>query len=317
MSARAILAVLLLAVAVNAQQVRHGDAIVIGTPSPGFCGCMPMTAYGEVFDAALGFQRTLWRRPAGLQPTAIAFGRNGDLYAAEYAGSGFQLVRYDAAGNVIGSFGRSFINHPAAIAFDTRGNLVVAQQPSGLGPPVDHAFIILDAAGTGIDEIDLLNVDSILDFDIAADGCTTFAGTFTSIGSFDLCSAAPQFVPLPFASPGAYHSVRVLPNGNLLVSNAEPAWGRGTVSVFDREGRLVRRFGDTGPLLHITLDPDGTSFLAATENLIGRYSVADGTPLSEFVCMPHGSVGIPAMTIRGEWRATTLQPPPRHRAAGR
>lgn len=124
-------------------------------------------------------------------------------------------------------------------------------------------------------------------------------------------------MPLPFASPVAYHGVRVLPNGNLLVSNAEPAWGRGTVSVFDRQGRLVRMFGDTGPLLHITLDPDGTSLLAAAENRIGRYSVADGTPLSAFVWMPHGSVDIPAMTIRGEWRATTSQPPPRHRAAGR
>jgi DNA-binding beta-propeller fold protein YncE len=317
MSARAIPAVLLLAVAVNAQQVRHGDAIVIGTPSPGFCGCMPMTAYGEVFDTALGFQRTLWQRPSGQQPAVIAFGPNGDLYAAESAGSGFQLVHYDAAGNVIGFFGRSFKNYPGAIAFDTRGNLVVAQQSSGLDPPVEHAFIILDAAGTVIDEIELPNVDFILDFDIAADGCTTFVGTFTSIGSVDLCSAAPQFVPLRFASPGPYHGVRILPNGNLLVSNAEPAWGRGTVSVLDREGRLVRRFGDTAPLLHITLDPDGTSFLAATENHIGRYSVADGTPLSEFVWMPHGSVDIPAMTIRGEWRATTSQPPPRHRAAGR
>lgn len=304
------IAVLLMAAAVAsaafAEEVRFGEAVVVAAEGPGFCGCMPQFAFGDLFDAALAFQRTVSTWPAGREPWAMAFGPNGTLYAAQTEGTHYTVVRYDAAGNRIGTFGDAMEDYPHAMAFDTRGDLIVAQQWSGIGPPAEHTLIIFDAGGRRIGTVDL-PMPGALDVDVAADGCTAIVAWFQFIGTTSLCAAAPSFSPLPFAAYGTYHGVRFLPNGHILVSNADPSRGFGQLQELDRDGRLVRSFPGSEPLTNIMIDPDGHSFRAAGAFSISRYSLDDGSRLSGPVRLPHGDY-ITATALRGEWRAATSTP---------
>jgi len=312
---RTFLLFLFIAIAAEAQEVRFGEAVVVSAEGPGFCGCMPHSAYGDVFDPSLAFQRTLWRVRSGTQPSSIAFGPDGNLYASERTDSQYGIVRYDAGGVRIGPFGDFFANYPSALAFDSRGNLIVAQQWAGYGAPIEHTFIRFDAAGRRIGAIDVPQLTTVVDFDIAADGCTAVVTSFPLIGTVDLCASAPAFVPLPLAPFGTFYGVRFLPTGHILVSNAEPSYGVGQLQELDRDGRLVRNFPGSDPFMRINLDPDGRSFLAAGSLMIARYSL-DGRRLFGPAQVPHGA-WINATAVRGEWRAATSPFPHHHRAGGK
>jgi hypothetical protein len=267
-----------------------GDAVILELPSPGFGSGIPHTVQINVYDASLAFRSTL-PSPASDASSAFVFAPNGDLFITEP----FAVVRYDAFGTRVGVFAR-FSTTPTLLAFDY-GDLIVAG-----GGTCDLARI-----GSGGQQVACVNIpqpDSILDLDIASDGCHALLSTVHGLEIVDLCAGDGTATPVPVGPSDVYLGARFLPDGNILATHGVSANSTVKVDVVDGRGRLIRRLYDASGVATVTLDPDGRSFWVVDGATIQRIAIENGVRVVAPSRLVHGSEAR-RISVRGEWRAAT------------
>jgi hypothetical protein len=151
----------------------------------------------------------------------------------------------------------------------------------------------------------------ISSIDVAADRCTMFYATVTSIERFDVCSARA----LPTFTHDAATTVRVLPDGGVIA-----AYGRDLVR-YDTTGNRIARFT-------VTTGNEGIGSIALDANpsllwVVTTFGCGSGASHVLQIDTATGSItagpqpashsGGFAIAVQGEWRAA-VDAPPRRRA---
>jgi hypothetical protein len=236
-----------------------------------------------------------WHQPDGtlrrvLVPTVpglgegMAFDVSGNLYVARWCVDG----PCDTTGNTIewfsgqyghslGEVGKNFNCNPHTIDFDAAGTAYVGQAGcrrtilkfvQGQADPTEHVVAVEN--------------QGVFWMDLADDNCTMF---YTSVGPnvkrFDMCTETqlPDFNAGPL--PGAFtHDLRALPDGGVLVSNAN------VIVRLDQFGAVTRTYEVAEGTMWAGLDlaDNGTTFWAANyvSSNIHKFDLNDGTHLGSF-----------------------------------
>ncbi len=246
--------------------VSHGViATIAGTGVPGFAG-----DNGPAVDAELS------------QPSSLAFDRSGNLYIAD---TGNNLVRmvsngrittFAGGGSSLGDGGpavNAMLGGPTGLAFDTQGNLYIADHGLGRVRKVSGG-VISTVAGPTLPNYPPLapqSVGRLNPYDVAVDAMGNLYVSDDLNGpvlKFPNGSGTP-IVEAPFVSP---HGIAVDPSGNLFIAN----WGGGRIleaangilTVIAGGGNTG--IGDNGPALlaqlsfpnALVLDPSGNIYVA-------------------------------------------------------
>lgn len=248
----------------------------------------------------------VWYSPTGtlqrvLVPTVIGLGEGmefdavGNLYVNRWcndpscSSTGNAVEKYNSLGLSVGTAGGNFNCSPHAIDFDSAGNFYVGQAgcnrtilkfvPGGTAPVAEY-IVAEDNHG-------------IWWLDLAPDGCTLFYTTVSAdVKRFDVCSNAqlPVFNSGPL--PGGFtHEVRVLPDGGVLVANAN------VITRLDQFGAVTRTYevqGEAALWAGLDLVGDGT-FWAGNyfSSSVHKFNLDDGRLLASF------NTGTPANTVVG------------------
>ena len=236
-----------------------------------------------------------WHHPDGtlrrvLVPTVpglgegMAFDLSGNLYVARWCVDG----PCDTTGNTVewfsglfghslGAVGKDFNCNPHTIDFDTAGIAYVGQ--AGCRRTI-LKFVPGEADPT--EYVVAVENQGVFWMDLADDNCTMF---YTSVGPnvkrFDMCTGTqlPDFNAGPL--PGAFtHDLRVLPDGGVLVTNAN------VIARLDQFGVVTRTYEVAEGTLWAGLDlaDNGTTFWAANyvSSNIHKFDLNDGTHLGSF-----------------------------------
>jgi hypothetical protein len=206
---------------------------------------------GDVFVALVNGD-VQWRNPDGTlratltgpsdgQASSVAFDAAGNIYVPHwYSQSGKQgntVVRFDASGSLMGTFGSTYYCNPSSLTFDAQGNMYVGQ--------ADCTAEILkyDSAGNLVRTFPVqLGARGTDHIDLASDGCTMFYASRTrDIFRFDVCNNVqlPVFNTQPLPGDSAFH-VKTLPDGGVLVADTQ------VVVRLDAAGNQVRTYSVTG-----------------------------------------------------------------------
>jgi outer membrane protein assembly factor BamB len=187
------------------------------------------------------------------------------------------VERFDANGNLLGTFGSGYNGDPSTMAFDAAGNAYVGQ--------ADYTGAILkfDAAGNLVASFtvaaELRGTDHI---DLASDGCTIFySSRGHNILRFNVCTNTqlPNFNSQPLPGDAAYH-LRILPDGGVLVADSA------VIVRLDASGNQIQTYTAPGePNLWGGLDlvGDGTFWAsnAYTDNIY-KFDLTSGAVLASF-----------------------------------
>ena len=248
----------------------------------------------------------IWYSPTGtlqrvLVPTVIGLGEGmefdavGNLYVNRWcndpscSSTGNAVEKYNSLGLSEGTAGGNFNCSPHAIDFDSAGNFYVGQAgcnrtilkfvPGGTAPVREYT-VAEDNHG-------------VWWLDLAPDGCTLF---YTSVSAdvkrFDVCTNTqlPVFNSGPL--PGAFtHDVRVLPDGGVLVANAN------VITRLNQFGAVTQTYevlGEAALWAGLDLVGDGT-FWAGNyfSSTVHKFNLNDGRLLASF------NTGTPANTVVG------------------
>ncbi len=248
----------------------------------------------------------VWYSPNGtlqrvLVPTVIGLGEGmefdavGNLYVNRWcndpscSSTGNAVEKYNSLGLSEGTAGGNFNCSPHAIDFDSAGNFYVGQAGCnrtilkfvpGATAPVREYAVAEDNHG-------------VWWLDLAPDGCTLF---YTSVSAdvkrFDVCTNTqlPVFNSGPL--PGAFtHEVRVLPDGGVLVANAN------VITRLNQFGAVTQTYevlGEAALWAGLDLVGDGT-FWAGNyfSSTVHKFNLNDGRLLASF------NTGTPANTVVG------------------
>jgi hypothetical protein len=246
----------------------------------------------------------VWYSPNGtlqrvLVPTVIGLGEGmefdavGNLYVNRWcndpscSSTGNAVEKYNSLGLSEGTAGGNFNCSPHAIDFDSAGNFYVGQAGCnrtilkfvpGATAPVREYTVAEDNHG-------------VWWLDLAPDGCTLF---YTSVSAdvkrFDVCTNTqlPVFNSGPL--PGAFtHEVRVLPDGGVLVANAN------VITRLNQFGAVTQTYevlGEAALWAGLDLVGDGT-FWAGNyfSSSVHKFNLDDGRLLASF------NTGTPANTV--------------------
>jgi sugar lactone lactonase YvrE len=206
---------------------------------------------GDVFVALVNGV-VQWRNPDGTlratltgpsdgQASSVAFDAAGNIYVPHwYSQTGKQgntVVRFDASGSLMGTFGSTYYCNPSSLTFDAQGNMYVGQ--------ADCTAEILkyDSAGNLVRTFQVqLGARGTDHIDLASDGCTMFYASRTrDIFRFDVCNNVqlPVFNTQPLPGDSAFH-VKTLPDGGVLVADSQ------VVVRLDAAGNQIRTYSVTG-----------------------------------------------------------------------
>jgi hypothetical protein len=254
----------------NAQEVAFepGDIFVSLEPGPvqwwrdGTVTMLPSTVSGLGEGMALDASRNLyvarWR--------ADSTGTTGNT-----------VEKFSNTGQSMGAVGSGYDCDPHTIAFDGAGITYVGQ--AGCNKTILR-FLPGQTEPVALHPAE--ESQGIFWMDLAADGCTMF---YTSVGPnvkrFDVCNDVqlPDFNTMPL--PGAFtHDLRVLPDGGVLVSNAE------VITRLDAAGVVVQTYqglAESALWTGLDLAGDGT-FWAANyySSTVYRFDLATGDIVDSF-----------------------------------
>ena len=236
-----------------------------------------------------------WHLPDGtlrqiLVPTVpglgegMAFDASGNLHIARWCidgpceTTGNTVEKFNVLGQSMGEVGKNFNCNPHTIDFDAAGSAYVGQ--------AGCRRTILKFVQNEIDptehQVAVENM-GVFWMDLAPDNCTMF---YTSVGPnvkrFDMCTATqlPDFNA--GALPGAFtHDLRVLPDGGVLVANAD------VIARLDQYGALIRTYavpGEGALWAGLDLADNDTTFWAANyfSSNIHKFNLDDGAHLAGF-----------------------------------
>ena len=267
------------------------------TSAPGAAEVVTQTsttfAVGDVF-VAVSNGKVQWRLPDGTlnatldtgftgYTTGMAFDKLGRLYVTGFSSQ--QVARFDAAGNLLGTFGSGYNSAPESILFNAAGEAYVGQAQGS------HDVLHFDAAGQLLASYDVPIQQVGSDWiDLSADQCTLlYTSEGSSILRYDVC----QNTPLPSFTTGLQQAfaLRIRPGGGVLVAD------RGQIRQLDPAGGTVRLYDAAGQdcWFALTLDPDGSSFWSADfcTSMVYKFDIDSGTVLASF------NTGTPSGTVYG------------------
>jgi len=203
--------------------------------------------------------------------TGMAFDSQGSLYSTDFTAN--NVTKFDAAGNLKGSFGQGYNCKPESITFDSAGNAYVGQADCS------HAILKFDSFGNPAGTFQVQVEDQGSDWiDLAGDQCTIFyTSEGTTVKRFNACTN--QQLPDFSSSLKQGLAVRVLSDGGVLVAN------KTDMLRLDSSGKVQTTYTAPGEAcwVALTLDPDGTSFWAAdfcTSDIV-KFDIATGGQLAK------------------------------------
>jgi outer membrane protein assembly factor BamB len=246
------------------------------------------------FNSSGTLQRMLIPTVTGLGE-GLAFDAAWNLHVARWCtdpnctSTGNAVERYNTLGISQGAVGSNFNCSPHTIDFDSTGAVYIGQAgcsrtilkfaPGLTGTPIAEYTVAQENQG-------------VFWMDLAPDNCTMF---YTSVGPnvkrFNVCTNT-QMADFNVGSlPGPFtHDLRVLPDGGVLVANAN------LVTRLDASGAVVRTYGVPENTLFAGLDlvGDGT-FWAGNyfTSSIYRFNLDTGAQLASF------NAGTPANSVVG------------------
>jgi hypothetical protein len=249
-------------------------------------------ARGDVFVSLLD-GRVQWRAPDGsLRGTltsvsdgeagSVAFDSAHNMYVPHWhsptsSTSGNTVARFDAAGNLLGTFGSGYNCNPSSLDFDPAGNVYVGQADCS------GDILKFDTAGNRLASFDaLVGVRGADHIDLAPDGCTMFYSNWTRfIQRFDVCANTqlPAFNAQPLPGETAFH-LRILPDGGVLVADSQ------VIVRLDAAGNQVRTYfltTESNWWTGLDLAGDGTFWAVNTVTAnVYRFNLDSGAVLSGF-----------------------------------
>ena len=203
--------------------------------------------------------------------TGMAFDSQGSLYSTDFTAN--NVTKFDAAGNLKGSFGQGYNCRPESITFDSASNAYVGQADCS------HAILKFDSFGNPAGTFQVQVEDQGSDWiDLAGDQCTIFyTSEGTTVKRFNACTN--QQLPDFSSSLKQGLAVRVLSDGGVLVAN------KTDMLRLDSSGKVQTTYTAPGEAcwVALTLDPDGTSFWAAdfcTSDIV-KFDIATGGQLAK------------------------------------
>lgn len=251
-------------------------------------------APGDVF-VSLEPGPVQWHLPDGtlrqiLVPTVpglgegMAFDASGNLHVARWCvdgpceHTGNTIEKFNVLGQSMGEVGSHFNCNPHTIDFDAAGSAYVGQ--------AGCRRTILRFVQSEIDPTEhTVAVENMGVFwmDLADDNCTMF---YTSVGPnvkrYDMCTDTqlPDFNAAPLPGPFT-HDLRVLPDGGVLVSNAD------VIARLDQFGVVTRTYtvpGEGALWAGLDLADGNTTFWVANyfSSNIHKFNLDDGTHLASF-----------------------------------
>ena len=236
----------------------------------------------------------------------MAFDQSGKLYVTTFGSLSntppVGVVEFDIDGNLIGPFGNFPASAdgtalPESILFNRAGDAFVGAAtenyvcPGATSGPV--AAFEFDTNGNLLNTFTVMGQCRGTDWvELLPDQITLlYTSEGTSVLSFNT-STLTQNSDLADNLPGAAaFAFRVLPNGNLLVADST------VVVQLSPSGQQIMTYTpnpSVDELFALNLDPDGTSFWTAdlaTGNIF-RFTIADGTQLTNFVTPDGGASGL-------------------------
>jgi DNA-binding beta-propeller fold protein YncE len=176
---------------------------------------------------------------------AVAIDRDGtSVWVAERCGGNMgacvqrtdldPVIKFDASGNVVTSFGKGMVTWPHGIHIDRSGNVWVVDGQSNAGGRGRGGGGAGGAPGRGAGAPatpDRIYGSQVLEF-------SPTGQLLMSLGELG-GNAADGF----FSQPNA---VVIAPNGDIFVSEGHSANARARILVFDASGRMLRTFGSNG-----------------------------------------------------------------------
>lgn len=248
--------------------------------------------------------------PASTEDSGMTFDLAGNLYATQFTVA--RVVKFDNAGNFLGTFGGGYSGGPESIVRDFVGNFYVGQADG------THQVLKFDAAGNPLGSfspaIDQRGTDWV---DLAADQCTLF---YTSEGKlikrFNVCTNTQlaDFATLPIdgVNPGinpsgsVAYALRILPDQTVLVAASKQVFH------LDTAGNVIQTypnstFSGSGVLFALNLDADLQSFWTADLNTgqVFRVNIGTGALITSFNAGPLNP-SLAGLAVFGE--VTAAQP---------
>jgi RHS repeat-associated protein len=230
-----------------------------------------------------------------------AFDNSGNFFATNFGngttGSG-AVTKFDASGNLVGTFGSGYNCDPESIVFDQSNHAFVGQADC------TGQLLEFDSAGNPVASFSPAVEGRGTDWDaLASDQCTML---YTSEGAlvkaFNVCTNT-QLADFASGLPGSFaYELRIRPNGEVLVADSQ------SIVRLSSSGTILQTYtipGSTGNLFALNLDPNGTSFWTAdlsTNGVVAEVDIATGNILNSW---NSGSAVVPSgLTLK----AGTPQP---------
>ena len=165
-----------------------------------------------------------------------------------------------------------------------------------------------------IAEVPFPNGAGATHIELLGDQCTLLYGAGNRVARMNICSGAALSDFATLAADEVVHTIRQLPNRDVLVANGN------AVLQFTADGALLRSYPFPG-VTHIALAPDGTFFwaagVAAGKAELRRYDgeateIPIGNPEMRSILVP---LQADDLVVVGEWRAAAQPAKVRRRAA--
>lgn len=199
--------------------------------------------------------------PGGEIATGMAFDSAGNLYVTRY--SAFKLAKFAPNGNLLNSNLASGLYAPQSVAVDRGGNIYVGNLYAGLRK--------YNASGAFLGTITSNRIEF---FDLSQDESTIFYGDGTDVRRAS--NSVPGTPGPDFASdlfPRIF-AMRLRTNGEWLVAN------QNDIKRLSPNGAVMTTYdvANENQWFALNLDPDGTTFWAASYNgsTIYRFDIATG-----------------------------------------
>lgn len=218
--------------------------VVVGGPHGG-CAFEAMT-FGVEWYGASGHLATSYGYVVAAAP-------GGRVYAAGVTDSVenfFEVheIRPDTPSRRISQTIPAGPEWPEALVVDARGNMYVLMRDS-VAPSYDQAIFAVNATGELRTRYPLGTADA-MSMDLAADQCTMFiAGHSSGVRRLNVCTG----VSLPDFAPVTARSVRVLPDGGVLLAR-----GAG-LERYTAGGSLLRTYPLAGDVIAMSLANGGSA----------------------------------------------------------